>query len=419
MEFILHGPAETGKTWAALWRFDSLMRANPGEQGILARKIQSTLWGTVLVTWRRIQELRAALGEKPAKPYGGEKPEFYDYDNGARVWVGGMDNPQKILSGERGAIYLNQAEEFELKDWETLLTRCTGRGSKMKPPFLFGDANPGPEDHWILKRKEIQMFQSRHVDNPSLYDDDGNATEQGKRTIATLQSLTGIRRARLYEGKWVGAEGLFFEVWDEAVHTCEPFEIPADWPIWGALDYGFAHNTALGLFTEDNDGRIYMIGEHIQHRWLVPQHCRAIRRLYERCKIDPRRVRQIVAGHDCFQQRGSSDGKTIAEQYRDAKDPETGEPIGLRLEKATVDRITGATELLNRLGNPELNIKPRLVLFKTCPRTASTMTRMVCDPRDPEDVLKVDSDQNGNGGDDAYDMLRYGVMRRYRRLLGA
>ena len=32
------------------------------------------------------------------------------------------------------------------------------------------------------------------------------------------------------------------------------------------------------------------------------------------------------------------------------------------------------------------------------------------DPRRPEDVLKVDSDSSGDGGDDAYDMLRYGLM---------
>jgi hypothetical protein len=31
-------------------------------------------------------------------------------------------------------------------------------------------------------------------------------------------------------------------------------------------------------------------------------------------------------------------------------------------------------------------------------------------PNDPEDVLKVDTDENGNGGDDWYDAARYAVM---------
>lgn len=413
VEFILAGPAETGKTWAALWRLDQLLRENPGEQFVLARKIQSTIWGTVLVTWKRIQELRGQLGDAPAVAYGGEKPEFYDYPNGARLWVGGMDNPQKILSGERGAIYFNQAEEFTLQDWETCLSRATGRGSKMRPPMLFGDANPGPEDHWILKRPQIKVFHSKHVDNPSLYEEDGTITEQGKRTMATLQSLTGIRYRRLCLGEWVGAEGLFFEEWDDDLHTCESFDIPADWPIWGAFDHGYAHNTAFGLFTQ-HQGVIYQIAEHVQNKWLAPPHCKAIRRQVERAGVAFSRLRQIAAGHDVFQRRADSEGKTIEEQYRDAIDPDTGAKIGIvGFEKATLDRVAGAKELLELLGNHDAGIKPRLKIFRDrCPRTIATMKRMVTDPRDAEDVLKVDSDMNGEGGDDCYDMLRYGVMAR-------
>ena len=233
--------------------------------------------------------------------------------------------------------------------------------------------------------------------------------------MATLNALTGIRKARLRDGKWVGTEGLFFEEWDDERHTCEKFEIPADWPIWAAFDYGFSHPTAFGLFTQSNDGVVYLIGEHVQHKWLPPAHCKAIRRLAQRCGIEWRRIRQIVAGHDCFANKGDREGKTIAQQYAEAKDPETGEPIGIAFEKATIDRITGAQELLTRLGNLTAGIEPTLKLFTTCPRTISAMTRMVGDPRDAEDVLKVDADVNGEGGDDEYDMLRYGVMARRRK----
>jgi hypothetical protein len=403
----------TGKTWAALWRLDQLLRDNPGEHGVLARKIQSTLWGTVLVTWARIQEVRKALGEAPAEPYGGNKPEFYDYANGSRLWVGGMDNSQKILSGERGVIYFNQAEEFELKDWETCLSRVTGRGSKMKPTFLFGDANPGPEDHWIMKRAEIAKFQSKHVDNPTLYDDGGNILPQGEASIRTLQSLTGIRRSRLYLGEWVGAEGLFFETWDDAQHVCKPFPIPGDWPIWGAFDYGFSHNTAFGLYTE-HDGTIYKIWEHVRHGWLPPFHAAAIHRGLQKLGIDRRRLRTIVAGHDVFQVKGDENGRTIAQQYADAVHPETGDAVGLRFEKANIARIPGAAELLTRLGNQEMGIKPTLKFFDTCLRTIACFKRMVKDPREGEDVLKVDSDASGQGGDDAYDETRYGVMFKQR-----
>lgn len=415
-EFILSGPAETGKTWATLWLLDSLMRETPKAQAALARKLQTSIWGTVLVTFKRIQELRESLGEKPAIAYGGEKPEFYNYPNGSVLWVGGMDNPNKILSSERDFIYINQAEELKLDDWEILFTRTTGRGAVTKTPMLFGDCNPSTEDHWILKRETLKVFHSKHVDNPSLYDDDGNLTEQGEKSIASLKTLTGVRKKRLWEGLWVGADGLFFEEWDEDRHTCEPFEIPGDWPIWGAFDYGFSHPTAFGLFAQGNDGEIYMIAEHVQNKWLPPAHCKTIRRKVQKAGIQWHRVNQIVAGHDCFQNKGDSQAKTIAQQYSEAKDPDTGEPIGLRFEKATVDRASGAQELLTRLGNVEAGIKPTLKMFNTCKRTIAGMTRAVCDPHDEDTIKKVDADSlTGEGGDDEVDMLRYGVMARRRQ----
>lgn len=382
-------------------------------QAVLARKTQVSIWGTVLVTYRRIQQLRARMGEVEAQPYGGEKPEWFAYPNGARLWIGGMDNPYKMLSGERDFIFCNQTEEFTLEDWEVLFTRTTGRGAVTSTPMLFGDCNPGPADHWILKRPSLKVFHSRHEDNPTLFDEAGEITEQGQRTIATLNSLTGIRKSRLRDGKWVGAEGLYFEAWDDDLHTCDPFPIPEDWPVWGALDYGFAHNTAFVLLTEKDD-IIYCIAEHVRNKQLVPFHCRAIRRQVERAGIAFGRIREIDAGHDVFQTRGDSQGKTIAQQYQEALDPETGAKIGLMmLRKANIARIAGAQELLARLGNAEEGIKPRLKIFKTCPRTIAAMTRMVCDPRDPEDILKVNADANGDGGDDEVDSLRYGVLTRF------
>ena len=428
-EWILAGPSETSKTWATLWRLDSLLRETPKAKATLARKLQTSIYSTVLVSLEKILDIRETLGFARPVIMGGNKPQEYIYPNGSRLWVGGMDNPNKILSGERDFIYINQAEELTLQDWEILFTRTTGRGAVTKTPMLFGDCNPGAEDHWIIKRETLKLFHSKHKDNPSLYDEAGNLTAQGERTMATLQSLTGIRKKRLYEGQWVGAEGLFFEEFDPedgGLHVCEPFPIPLDWPVWLALDYGFAHPTAIGIFTVDGDGKIYLIAEHIERKWLPPLHCRAIRRQAEllwtldrngnRVKgLDFNRIKLRVAGHDVFQQRGSTDGRTIADQYEQAVDPETGHRIGFTLDYANTARSMGAQELLTRLGNLAMMIAPTLQIFSTCRKTISCIGRMVTNPKDAEDVLKVDADPlTGEGGDDPYDMLRYGVMTQYR-----
>ena len=391
-EWILAGPSETGKTYATLWRLDTLLRTTPKAQGALVRKVRVTIAPTVLRTYLRVLE-RSGSG---AVAYGGNNPTWYDYPNGARLWIGGMDDPGKVLSGERDFIYVNQAEELAQEDWETLSTRATGRGAVTTTPMLFGDCNPGPADHWILRRRDagaLTLLESQHEDNPSLVDDRGAQTEQGIRTMAALDRLTGVRKQRLRYGRWVGAEGQFFEAWDEALHTCEPFAVGREWPIWGALDYGFVHNTAFGLFTR-HEGTVYQIGEHVQNKWTVHQHADAIHALCARVGVSL--PLQIVAGHDVFSNRGDSQGKTIAEQYKE---------YGIDLERADIDRINGWAAIMERLQAPV-----SLKLFTTCARTIATIPTLVHDPRRPEDVLKTDSDPEGNGGDDAGDMLRYGVM---------
>jgi hypothetical protein len=54
-------------------------------------------------------------------------------------------------------------------------------------------------------------------------------------------------------------------------------------------------------------------------------------------------------------------------------------------------------------------------IVNRCARLIETLPMLEHDPRRPEDVLKVDVDEDGNGGDDAYDSFRYGLMEAPRR----
>lgn len=238
-EFILSGPSETGKTWATLSRLDRVLATNPGAQGALIRKLAVDIPPTVLVTYSRV----VARSRSRAVPYGGNKPQWYDYPNGARLYVGGIDRPGRILSGERDVIYVNQAEELDVVDWETLTTRTTGRGSVVARPILFGDCNPADPEHWILKRAKagaLRLLRSRHEDNPSLHDG-ADWTDQGRRTLATLDSLTGARYSRLRLGEWVvGDEDEAFlpsmALWDACSQSL-PALTPRE-PLLLAMDAG-------------------------------------------------------------------------------------------------------------------------------------------------------------------------------------
>jgi len=57
---------------------------------------------------------------------------------------------------------------------------------------------------------------------------------------------------------------------------------------------------------------------------------------------------------------------------------------------------------------------PAALPWVTRPRLAETLPAIQHDPSRPEDVLKVDADEDGIGGDDAADALRYLVAMKSR-----
>ena len=398
-EWIIAGPSETGKTFACLYRLDTLLRTTPNAQAALMRKVRATIGPTVLRTYLRV----LAMSGSGAVAFGGKNPEWYDYPNGARLWIGGMDDPGKVLSGERDFIYVNQAEELTQDDWETLSTRATGRGAVTATPMLFGDCNPGPADHWILRRKQagaLLLLESHHADNPSLYDDAGQLTDQGQRSMAALDRLTGVRKMRLKNGVWAGAEGEYYTQLDGDRHIV-PMPQYAGWDVWAALDYGFSHPLSFGVYVCDPFDNIYCIGHHSAHKWYIPQHVTAMDSLLEGLHIDKRGLK-IVAGHDCWN-AGKDDPETIADKFSKR---------GYVFERAIISRVLGARALGERLGNPECDppILPSLFFVEQTRPIFDCLARMVHDPKNAEDVLKVNGDADGRGGDDDYDQCRYAIM---------
>jgi hypothetical protein len=70
--------------------------------------------------------------------------------------------------------------------------------------------------------------------------------------------------------------------------------------------------------------------------------------------------------------------------------------------------------ILQRLGDVEAGIVPRLFIHQRCARLIETLPALQPDPNRPEDVDKVDADEDGLGGDDAADALRYLVATKAR-----
>lgn len=274
-EVMLSGPAETGKTFAALFKLDALLWKYGGAQAILVRKTYNSLVGTAVQTYRR----KVLSDPTPIVAYGGEKPQWFDYPNGSRLWVAGLDNPGKALSSERDFVLANQSEELTADDWQVLTTRATGRAGNAPYPQLIGDCNPGPPNHWIKNRAELRVIESRHEDNPSLYSvETGAWTAQGERTLAVLDALTGVRKERLRYGRWVSAEGAVYE-FDSAIHLVDPFPIPREWARFRVVDFGYTNPFVCLWIAVDPDGRMYVYREWYMSEMIVSDHAAVIKRL--------------------------------------------------------------------------------------------------------------------------------------------
>jgi hypothetical protein len=175
----------------------------------------------------------------------------------------------------------------------------------------------------------------------------------------------------------------------------------------------FAHYTVVLLGCRDGDGNLFIVDEHAERLWLPQRLAAAVKAMLARHKIGERKMsvedlKRFVAGADVFSRQ--SDGTTIAAQY--AK-------LGISLRCANTDRVNGWAEILQRFGEPNVGlaeggVKPTLFIHKRCGRLIETLPALQQDPNRPEDVLKVDADEDGIGGDDAADVLRYLVATKSR-----
>ena len=82
-----------------------------------------------------------------------------------------------------------------------------------------------------------------------------------------------------------------------------------------------------------------------------------------------------------------------------------------------MERVNGWAEILHRFGDPANGVKPKLFIHERCARLVECLPSLQHDPNRPEDVLKVDADEDGVGGDDTADALRYLVATKSRTIV--
>jgi len=324
------------------------------------------------------------------------------FPNGSRVILGHFKNESDIdayLGLEYDVIGIEEATTLSHSKYKAIRT-CSRTSRLDWRPRIYSTANPGGVGHAWYKQRYIAPFRAGTEEDTRFVPatvDDNHFVDPGY--VRKLNELTGwMRRAWRY-GDWDIAAGQFFITFRNDVHVVNPFPIPKDWRVWAALDYGYQHFTVVHLLAESNDGVIYHVDEHAARRWQVGQHATAIRQMLARWGMEISSLDTFVAGSDVFAKR--DDGPTVAQKYK---------AEGIRLRPANQDRVNGWAELLARLGDMEAGVEPTWYIFSSCRRLIETLPMLEHNPRNPEDVLKVNVDEDGLGGDDAADAARYGLM---------
>lgn len=360
LEIGIDGPAGTGKTFGTLFLIHILLLRYPGAKWLVARKHNTDLAGSAMATYRE-----SVLDEREdVRYFGGNKvePAAYRYPNGSKLIVNGLDKPGKVKSMDFDGIYVNEATECTLEDIKFCHMRLARRGKSTLPERyqkLLMDFNPDGPTHFLNQRMDeglTRRLLSRHEDNPFLWDSKINDwTDAGRRYIAVLDSLTGVRLARYRYGMWAAAEGTVYEgSYDRARNVVDRFEIRPEWPRYLVVDFGYTHPFVCKWYALDPDGRLICYREIYMTKRLVEDHAKDIKK-YSRWGQpggDPL-PREIICDHDAEDRatlerhlglrtmpahKSVSDGiQAVASRLRAAGD---GRPRLLHFRDALVERDT-------------------------------------------------------------------------------
>jgi PBSX family phage terminase large subunit len=399
-EVLIEGPARTGKSRSLLEKAYAVARKYPRSRILLVRKTRASMSESVL------QTLEDHVFP-PNQPWMGDAKrthrDLYTLPNKSVIVPGGMDHTDKIMSTEWDRIFAFEWTEASEHDHERLLTRLSNQATRYNQ--IICDCNPAQPAHWLNQRAnttKMRRIYSRHQDNPRLHDGT-DWTKFGREYMATLDALSGVRRARLRDGRWAQAEGVVYPEFDPVTHVLH--EMPQGWQGWRkirAIDFGF-NDPFVCLWLADSGEALYVY-----------------RQLYMSGRIVEDHARQIVE-----LSRGEEYVATVADH--DREDRETLARHGVRstpAEKA-IERGIDAVRARLRAG---ANGKPRLYVLQSSLVEYDTK---LADLKRPVGLLDeveayVWAQRTGGAAKDvpvdrdnhAMDALRYAVMQADRKITG-
>lgn len=274
---LLTGAAGGGKSRLAAEKVNTYLSKYPGATGLVLRKAREYCNKSV-VPFLRHTVIGDLTNVEHKKSDG-----LFQYNNGSVLYIGGMkDQGQReaIRSiGQDGALdiaWLEEANAFTIEDYEEVLPRMRGKAAKWSQVIL--TTNPDDSYHWINTRLiqggEASVYYSSYRQNPHL----------PQSYFDIMDKLTGIRRDRLRDGKWVRAEGVVYDEFEPKVHVVDPLNPGGRY--LAAVDWGFTNPGVIQVWYVDGDGRLFLVEEIYQTGKLISWWVTQAKRLNDQYSIE-------------------------------------------------------------------------------------------------------------------------------------
>lgn len=311
------------------------------------------------------------------------------FPNGSRIVLGYCDAEKDVLNYQGQAyevIVLEEATMFTEFQFQALTesNRMSGNMKDEFVPRMYFTCNPGGVGHQWVKRLFIDKDYRGSEDAkdylfiPSNVYENKYLMEHDPSYVKTLENLPEDRKQAMLYGNWDIFDGQFFPEFRRDLHVIEPFEIPAHWNRYIALDYGL-DMFAVVFVAVDTKGKAYIYNEIHKSNLIVSEALQTLKS-YMRDK----QYKDIYAPPDLWN-RNRDTGKSTAEMFQNG---------GISFTKAGNDRESGWLAVKEWLKirkirheqTGELVEDTNLFIFSNCVNLIRCIPQLQHDDKNPNDV---------------------------------
>lgn len=369
--YVAYGGARGGgKSWAVRQKARIMALAHPGIRILIVRRTFPELQGNHILPMMHDMH---GLGTYR------DSDKTWTLSNGSRIKYGHFASELdagQYQGQEYDIVFIDEATQFTENQF-AVLDACT-RGVRPFPRRTYLTCNPGGVGHAWVKRLFVDR-QYRGEERPEDYVfiraslfDNAVLMQNDPGYVRSLKNLPEHLRRAWLEGDWDALAGQYFDMFRRDVHVIEPFDIPAHWRRYFAMDYGL--DMLAGLWAAfDDRNNCYIYREIYEPKLLVSEAAERIRAVDD--------AQTHLAPPDLWNKH-SDTGRSTAEIFAAA---------GVGLIRASNDRVQGwydVGEWLRVVADEQGRPTAHLRIFKHCENLIRTLPAIQRDERRPNDCAR-------------------------------